>query len=75
MSHLQSRFSVSAVSRDELSQVRVHTCVDIGSEFSLEGLNNSVTTISRILKIAGYDKPKPIRKSRLTKKMRAKRLP
>ncbi|KAI1683962.1 HTH-Tnp-Tc3-2 domain containing protein [Pyrenophora tritici-repentis] len=53
---------------------REKSCADIAGDLSLHGYDVSSITVWRVLKAAGYNKTKPTRKPRLTKKMRQERL-
>jgi transposase len=63
---------ISKVSRDRFG--REKTAADIAGELSLQGIDISKTTVTRILKAAGFRKTKPTRKPGLTTKMRKERL-
>jgi transposase len=66
---------ISKVRRDRFG--REKSCTDLAGEPSTpshSGINVSATTICRILKAARFNKTKPTRKLRLTKKMKAERL-
>jgi Transposase len=63
---------VAKVSRDRYG--REKSAADIAGELSLQGIDISKTTVTTILKAAGFRKTKPTRKPGLTKKMKKERL-